>query len=328
MIDQQFTQLLQNHADTLADRRRFAGILKDLIPGMALQTNLLLNLFDIDIHGELEKAVQIDNPFIYRFAKRLCDEYGVSKENADWAVAAWCNCYGGNILNKLCDISISETEATVSNTAKTIMPSRDANYQDYISAGKGSTYGLKADGTVEVVGSNSYGQRIVCDWRNIIAVSAGAEHIVGSKSDGTVLAVGKNDEYQCDVADWNDIVAVSAGWNHTIGLQSDGTVEVVGSNSYGQLNVADWCDIVAVSAGGSHTVGLKSDGTVVAVGLNNNGQCNVAGWCDIVAVSATDGYDYGLTVGLKSDGTVVAVGENFYGQRKVRQWRNIGLVTK
>jgi len=104
IINQQFTHLLKNHADLLMDRKKFAGLLRDILPGMTLQTNLLLNLFDINIHIEIKKTRQINNNFVYRFVKRLCDDYGVSKRNASWAVATWCYCYGEAVLGKVIEI--------------------------------------------------------------------------------------------------------------------------------------------------------------------------------------------------------------------------------
>lgn len=103
MVETRFLKLLQNHSEALSDRRQFSSLLKDLMPGMALQSNIILNLYDLDIHSEIDKTVQIDNSFVYRFTKKLCDEYGVSKRNADWAVETWCNCYGKSILGKKID---------------------------------------------------------------------------------------------------------------------------------------------------------------------------------------------------------------------------------
>ncbi len=179
-----------------------------------------------------------------------------------------------------------------------------------VSAGTYHTVGLKADGTVVTVGANYNGQCDISEWTDIVAIFAGAHHTVGLKADGTVVAVGWNDDGQCDVSEWTDIVAISAGEEHTVGLKSDGTVVAAGYGGYGLCDVTEWTDIVAISAGLSHTVGLKADGTVVAVGRNNDDQCDVTEWTDIVAISA--GYEH--TVGLKSDGAVVAVGENDGGQ--------------
>ena len=194
--------------------------------------------------------------------------------------------------------------------------------RETLAAGLDYTVGLKADGTVVVVGWNDDGQCDVSDWRDIVAVAAEGVHTIGLKADGTVAAVGWNDDGQCDVSGWRDIVAVAAGGEHTIGLRADGTVVAVGDNEYGQCDVSGWRDIVAVAVGSYHTVGLKADGTVVAVGNNEDGQCDVSGWRGIVAVAA--GYDH--TVGLRADGTVVAVGDNEYGQCDVSGWADVVAV--
>jgi len=103
MVDQTtvFTKLLAEYINALSDRKRFAGLVRDFMPGQFLQTNLLIMLYDINFHEEIEKTAQITKNFAYRFVKRLCDEYGVSESNANWAVELWCVCYGENILNKV-----------------------------------------------------------------------------------------------------------------------------------------------------------------------------------------------------------------------------------
>jgi alpha-tubulin suppressor-like RCC1 family protein/ABC-type branched-subunit amino acid transport system substrate-binding protein len=178
--------------------------------------------------------------------------------------------------------------------------------------------GLKSDGTVVAVGSNSWGQCDVGGWTGIIQVAAGWAHTVGVKSDGTVVAVGLNNWGQCDVSGWTGIVQVAARYA-TVGVKSDGTVVAVGSNYPEQCNVGGWTDIVQVAVGDWHTVGLKSDGTVVAVGQNYWRQCNVGDWTGIVRVAAGQGH----TVGVRLDGTVVALGWNYEGQCGVESWTNI-----
>ena len=192
-----------------------------------------------------------------------------------------------------------------------------------VSAGRGHTVGLKADGTVVAAGNNESGQCNVGSWTDIVAISTGVDHTVGLKADGTVVAAGDNESGQCNVGDWKDIVAVSAGSGYTVGLKADGTVAALGINDYGQCDVSDWTDIVAVSAGMFHTVGLKLDGAVVATGSNSADNCSVSGWTDIVAVSAGRNH----TVGLKADGTVVAVGHNGNGQCDVGDWTDIAAIS-
>ncbi len=187
-----------------------------------------------------------------------------------------------------------------------------------VAASDDYTLGLKSDGTVVLAGIMSH-ESDMESWSGIVAIAAGSNHAVGLKGDGTVVAAGYRWDDQCDVESWRDIVAIATGNYHTVGLKSDGTVVAVGENTNGQCDVSNWRDIVAIAAGNYHTVGLKSDGTVVAVGKNEDDRCDVSDWKDIVSVAAGSYH----TVGLKSDGTVVAVGDNWNEQCEVSNWKDI-----
>ncbi len=193
-----------------------------------------------------------------------------------------------------------------------------------IAGGGHFTVGLRMDGTLVTVGDNSYGQRNVGGWSEIVQVAAGYYHTVGIKSNGAVVAIGKNNHGQCNVGGWSDIIQIRAGYDHTVGLKSNGAVVAIGINWRGQCDVGGWSDITQVAAGSEHTVGLRSDGTAVATGYNAYGQCDVGSWTSIVQVTAGRGGDH--TVGLRSDGTVVAVGSNNRGQCNVSGWSNIAQV--
>lgn len=106
-MDNGLTRLLWDFKDEIYNKKRFVGLVKDLMPGQPLQVNLLLALYDMGIHIEIEKITQINNAFAFRFVKRLCDEHGVSRMHADWAVSAWCVNYGKNVLGKPCEIKES-----------------------------------------------------------------------------------------------------------------------------------------------------------------------------------------------------------------------------
>ena len=128
--------------------------------------------------------------------------------------------------------------------------------------------GVRSDGTVVAVGSNSSGQLDVSGWTDIVAISAGAGHTVGLRSDGTVVATGNNVSGQCDVQDWTDVVAVLAGEYYTVGLRSDGTVLETGKKSvFTKNDASEWTDIVYISLGkGDQFIGYRADGTVQAAG--------------------------------------------------------------
>lgn len=108
MFEDDFTKLLRDYPDAIADKRRFFGLLKDLFPGRQRQVNLLCTAFELEIAGEIAGTDSIDDAFAYRFVKRLMEEYGVSRQNADWAVFVWCVCYGKRLLHKPCGIAIRQ----------------------------------------------------------------------------------------------------------------------------------------------------------------------------------------------------------------------------
>ncbi len=107
MFETEFERLLNQYRDAIAIRSRFSGLVKDFFPGQQMQINLILAAYDLGLSQELETVRTINNAFAYRFVKRLVEEYGISRSNADWVVSVWCVCYGQHILGKPCEIKIS-----------------------------------------------------------------------------------------------------------------------------------------------------------------------------------------------------------------------------
>lgn len=107
MFETEFERLLTSYRDAISIRSRFSGLVKDFFPGQQMQVNLILAAYDLGLAQEIEAVRAINNAFAYRFVKRLVEEYGISRANADWVVSVWCVCYGQHILGKACDIKIS-----------------------------------------------------------------------------------------------------------------------------------------------------------------------------------------------------------------------------
>jgi alpha-tubulin suppressor-like RCC1 family protein len=59
----------------------------------------------------------------------------------------------------------------------------------------------------------------VGSWTDIVQVAVDNYHTVGLKSDGTVVAVGSNTYNRLNVASWTGIIQVAAGAFHTVGLK-------------------------------------------------------------------------------------------------------------
>ena len=111
LFEDDFTQMLRDYPEAVADKRKFVGLMKDCFPGQPMQVNLINTTYDLSISSEIASAAQINNAFAFRFVKRLVDEFGVSRLNADWAVSVWCVCYGQRMLHKPCQIKISAAKS-------------------------------------------------------------------------------------------------------------------------------------------------------------------------------------------------------------------------
>lgn len=113
MFEDDFAKMLCDYPEAVADTKVFTGLMKDLFPGQQMQINLINTTYALGIVREIAGVAHINNAFAFRFVKRLVDEYGVSRLNADWAVSVWCVCYGQRLLHKPCDIQISRAESGV-----------------------------------------------------------------------------------------------------------------------------------------------------------------------------------------------------------------------
>ena len=180
---------------------------------------------------------------------------------------------------------------------------------------------LRSDGTVWMLGSNTYGQM------------------------GTSTGYGSYDYTSLDavrVSGLSDIKAISMGEGHALALKADGTVWAWGMNDMGQLGdetisydhapggkstpvmVKGLMNVTAVAAGNEFSMALKDDGTVWAWGRNDFGMLGDGMPGYIEMRNATAGQVKGLShvtsiaagvwyaLALRNDGTVWAWGDNRY----------------
>jgi hypothetical protein len=186
-----------------------------------------------------------------------------------------------------------------------------------VSVGFEHTLGLKSDGTVVAMGSNSDGQGNVADWRDIIAIEAGPFFSLGIRRNGAVVAAGIRFPYHEQINQLKDVIALATGLNHIVALKADGTVEVIGPDSSGEGMVSGWSDIVEIAAGSVFTMGVKSDGTIVMAGEEPNPD-----WDSIASLAI--GRDI---IGLRIDGTVIAPEQtSIQNLQELAEWSDIVAV--
>ena len=166
MFEDDFSKMLRDYPNAVSDKKIFVGLMKDLFPGQQMQINLINTTYELGIASEIEGTAHINNAFAFRFVKRLVDEYGVSRLNADWAVSVWCVCYGQLLLRKPCDIQISRAKSGAAPVIKEDHhPDAGKKYGDLfcymkIDGGYGVT-GFSGQSKKTIIFSNRYNNQVV-----------------------------------------------------------------------------------------------------------------------------------------------------------------------
>ncbi len=198
--------------------------------------------YPVQVEG-LTEIIQVQASYESSFALR-----------ADGTIWAW----GDNQFGQLGDRTINQRTRPV--PVLDWYTGEPLNGVASITSCFGSTYAIKADGTVLAWGLNHRGQL----------------------GDGTLL----NRYAPVPVNDMTNTLAIAAGEYHAIVLREEGIVSGWGWNKKGQLGdlfetgsysslpfeLSGLGIIKSITAGAQHTVILKEDGTVWAFGWNKNGQ--------------------------------------------------------
>lgn len=86
--------------DCLLDRTRLKECLSETLMGDKLHVNVILTAYDMGIIDNIEKAKELDEAFISMECHKLVSEYGLSGDNALYAVEFWLKEYARGYLGK------------------------------------------------------------------------------------------------------------------------------------------------------------------------------------------------------------------------------------
>lgn len=122
------------------------------------------------------------------------------------------------------------------------------------------------------------------EWTNITAIACSGNHLVGLRTDGTVCAVGSNTSGQCNLSGWADIIAIEAVKNSTAAIKKDGTVLLAGAIAEYASEVSKWSKIARLYLRENGLIGLRADGQVLAAGKTGFDNQVISRWRNVVRI--------------------------------------------
>lgn len=100
MFERKLMEIFLKYPDSMAERSRFLGILRDFFPEDRLHANLLMMAYDVGIHSDIAAKVKLTSSMFHSYTRILTSEYGIGEENASWCVRTWFSVYGKQVLGK------------------------------------------------------------------------------------------------------------------------------------------------------------------------------------------------------------------------------------
>ncbi len=223
-------------------------------------------------------------------------EYVTSILLSDGSVRVYANRSAGNSLT-----------APASFEADFIAASTRLSNIVAMSSGERHTAYLRANGTVTVLGDNTYGQADTGTWTDIVAVAAGRRFTAGLRRDGTVVACGSNAAGQCDTDVYRNAVDIRACSQSLVILFRNGTLAVAGDRSMGLAEAETLTGVTEIRARQTSVIARLKDGTFRMCGgpaEGSNG--SVAEWRDVMDFAVGDGFVCRQSL----SGSVYSNGEN------------------
>ena len=170
-------------------------------------------------------------------------------------------CWGGDESTSAANDPESALRALLLPCAAKVCPNTAAPAGTFlsVSAGNGSTCGIRPDGSVECWGQYDVHESPPASVK-FQSIDAGLAHVCGVLTHGTVTCWGSDTDGQSSPPD-GVFRSVSAGENYSCGVRPDASIDCWGFNGFDKATPpAD--TFMAVSAGDSHTCGLRVDGTL------------------------------------------------------------------
>ncbi len=258
----------------------------------------------------------------------------------DGTLVAWgLNQYGqlGYVSSDVCNPGPNASNCSF--TARAI----GTGYTAIAAGGRGSSYALRADGTMWAWGNNDTGQLRDGTYTNravplqiasnIIQIGAGNNHAVALRGDGAWLHWGDSfDGFPANrkltpTEFGTGFVHIAAGSGGTVAIKADGSVWGMGLNDFGQFGPEPRTissprqfatGAVSIAIGGDNAGYVDAGGTLWLLGSNGSGQLAVGTPVNKTSpvligegfATVATGGNGGTVLAVKTDGTLWAWGSN------------------
>lgn len=199
IFEQDFEEMLWKYQASLDDKKKFTALVKDLFPNQAKNMNLLLMAYNMGIAQDIQTTSHINNTFAFRYVKRLMDDFGMSRVNADGIVSVWCFCYGAKVLGKSCDISVQRQGC--GPTIQEEQSSYGKTYGDLFSyershRGKGlAIAGFRGDKNKTIIFQNRFKNTPVIEIADNSFRNSSIEEAILTEG---IMFIGRNAFFSCD----------------------------------------------------------------------------------------------------------------------------------
>ena len=104
--------IFREYPESLKSAHILRSYLTDLFPHEEkLKINLIVNAYEQNVVREIEKAEELDSYIEKLLCSRLISNYGITSDNAEWAVDYWFLAYGKKVLHKSASVLMREMKA-------------------------------------------------------------------------------------------------------------------------------------------------------------------------------------------------------------------------
>lgn len=97
---QEVSNMLLEHLDKIADKKKLKGLLRDYFCGKKKEINILIMLVENGMLDDMENETIIDFLFINRYVNGIVNNQGIDADMAREMAIVWCQSYGRYILRK------------------------------------------------------------------------------------------------------------------------------------------------------------------------------------------------------------------------------------